>query len=70
MRPLALPGRGSLVVDLADDRVLGRADRGDGGDRGRDGLLTAVGMDRLQRSRRLGHRQLRSCSEKLATASK
>ena len=37
MRPRALPGRAAVVIDLADDRVLGAGDRGDGGDRGGDG---------------------------------
>jgi len=54
-----------LVVDLADDRVLGTRYRGDRGNGCGDGLLTSVRMYRLQRGRRVWHRQLGVHSEKL-----
>jgi hypothetical protein len=53
-----------LVVHLTDDRVLGARHRSDRSDRRRDGLLTAMRMNRLQRGRRLGHSQLGTCCEK------
>ena len=53
-----------LVVHLTDDRVLGTRHRGDRSDRRRDGLPTAMRMNRLQRSRWLGHYQLGTCCEK------
>ena len=69
MRPRAVWGSGtsseSSTVDLTDDRVLGAHGPGNRGDRGGDRGLTPMRVDRPQRGRRLGHRQLGCGREKL-----
>jgi hypothetical protein len=63
--PARAAGPGDLVIDLADDRVLGAHGLGNRGDRCDDGGPTPVRMDRPQFGWRLRHRQLGCEREKL-----